>query len=158
MTDYRDQATFHRAALMLGLTSGEFVIAWADTIISTDPAPPPAISEVSLVPPGDLTALRAALQPLAARTESNAVLRAVIGIAARDLARGGRSVKDTVTVLSQVRRGLTIPDAMQWAIDTIEDDHMLATGGVTNDLDAVEARVRAWLAAFEDVKPIPSAR
>lgn len=158
MADYRDQATFHRAALMLGLTSGEFVVAWADTILASDPEPPHAITEVALVPPGDLTALRAALQPLAAESESNAVLRALIGIAARDLARGRRSLRDTVTVLSQVRRGLSIPGAMQWAIDTLEDDYMLASAGVTNDLDVVEARVRAWLAPFEDVMPIPAAR
>ena len=61
-------------------------------------------------------------------------------------------------LLRSVRRGLSIPDAMQWAIDTLEDDYMLASAGVTSDLDAVEARLRAWLEPFEDVKPIPSAR
>ena len=158
MRDYRDQATFYRAALLLGLTSGERVVSWAGAILREDPTTLPEIREVSLVPPGDLTALRAALQPLTAPRESNAVLRSVIGIAARDLASGRRSMRDTVTVLSQVRRHLTIPDAMQWAIDTLEGDYMLATAGVTAQLDTVEARVRAWLEPFQDVHPIPSVR
>ena len=151
---YIEAATFHRAALLLGISDGETVIAWADLVLEVDPVPPAAIADVVLVPPGDLSAMRAALQPLAAATESPRVLRALLGVIARDVHTGRRSVKDTVTVLSQVRRGIFIPQQMHWALDTIEDDFMLANAGVTSELADCEGRVRAWLAPFTDEEPI----
>ena len=154
MTSYRDAATFHRAALLLGITDGATVVAWAAEALEADPAPPHEITDIVLVPPGDLTAMRAALQPLAAAAEPPRVLRALLGVIARDLHDGRRSVKDTVTVLSQVRRQVAIPQQMHWALDTIEDDCMLANAGVTTDLAECEGRVRAWLAPFTDEEPI----
>jgi hypothetical protein len=57
-------------------------------------------------------------------------------------------VKDSVTILSQIRRNLAITAAVSDEIDTLEDDFMLASAGVTGDLASVEQRVREWLAQF----------
>jgi hypothetical protein len=145
--DHTDEATFNRLALLLGLVSVESVKAWADRVVESDPSPPSALIDVALAP-AELTALRAALEPMCEHPEPFDVVRKVLGIAARDLASGRRSVGDTVNVLSQMRRMVALPEAILVDLDTLEDDHMLAHAGVTNDIDAVAVRIRSWLAPY----------
>jgi hypothetical protein len=141
-------ATFYRAALLLGLVPGEHVVAWADQVIHHEPHPPVEIYVVAMTPAGDLTRLRDALLPLAQETESPDVVRELLGIVARDLNDGRRNVEDTMRVLTQARRLLPVPADWERAIDSLVDDHMLATAGVGGDLDEIGARARAWLARF----------
>ena len=57
---YREQATFYRAALLLGLVPGTEDVRWAETVSSQAPVPPPGILDLVLTHPDDRTALRAA--------------------------------------------------------------------------------------------------
>ncbi len=145
---YREQATLYRAALLLGLVTCETVVDWAEEIVAREASVPHELLEVLLVSPGDLTALRFALQPLADEKESPAVLRSVFLIVLHDLNSGKRNVKDSVTILSQIRRNLAVSAAVHDEIDTLEDDFMLANAGVTGDAPGVERRIREWLAQF----------
>ena len=145
---YRDQATFYRAALLLGLVTCETVVQWTEETVAREASVPHELLDVLLVAPGDLTALRFALQPLADEKESPAVVRSVFLIVLHDLNSGKRNVKDTVTILSQIRRNLAVSAAVLDEIDTLEDDFMLANAGVTGDVASVEQRVRDWLAQF----------
>ena len=148
MRNYAQLASFHRAALLLGLTDGNTVIAWADEVIAHDTDAPAELFELTMVPPHDLSELRHALQPLAARGESLSVVRALLDRVRSDVVHGNRSVPDTITVLAQARRFLTVPAHYFDAIDTLQDDHMLAVGGVTGDVAVIEERARVWLNQF----------
>ena len=101
-----------------------------------------------MTPAGDLTRLRDALLPLAEEIESPDVVRELLGVVARDLADGRRNVEDTMRVLTQTRRLLAVPADWERAIDSLVDDHMLATAGVAGNLDEIGARASAWLARF----------
>ncbi|MEP7344951.1 MAG: hypothetical protein ABI877_06785 [Gemmatimonadaceae bacterium] len=148
MTTLRDKATFYRAALLLGLVPGETVVQWAHDVIEREHDVPSACLDVVLIPPGDLTSLRHALQPLCDQEESSVVLAALFDCAGRDLMSGRRGIQDSVTVLSQVRRFLTAPPAILDDIDSFVDDFMLATAGVVGDVAKIDAGVRAWLARY----------
>jgi hypothetical protein len=145
---HREQATFYRAALLLGLVPCEDVVRWAEEIVAREKSVPHELLEVLLVAPGDLTALRFALQPLADEKESPAVVRAIFRVVLQDLESGKRNVRDTVTILSQIRRNLAVAASVPDEIDTLEDDFMLASAGVTDDASGVERRIREWLAQF----------
>jgi len=148
MHDYRRQATFHRAALLLGLVSGRDVVTWAHDVIEEASEVPPALLDLVLVPPHDLTGLRRALQPMSDDTESAEVVAALLDLTERDLASGRRSYGDTITILSQVRRFLTVPPDLLDDIDGLVDDFMLASAGVTGDVASVESRLVRWLTTF----------
>ena len=62
MEPLRDQATFYRAALLLGLIPGKAVQHWADAIIHREEAPAPALFDVTLTPADDLSAMRGAIR------------------------------------------------------------------------------------------------
>ena len=124
------------------------MVAWAEDLIAREPGVPHELLEVMLVAPGDLTALRFALQPLADEQESPAVSRAIFDLIRGDLESGKRSLKDTVTVFSQIRRNLSVSAAVLEALDDFEDDFMLANSGVTGEVASIDQRVRAWLAQF----------
>jgi hypothetical protein len=145
---YREQATLYRATLLLGLVACDTVVQWAEETVAREERVPHELLDVLLIAPGDLTALRFALQPLADEKESPAVVRSVFLIVLQDLNSGKRSAKDSVTILSQIRRNLAITAAVSDEIDTLEDDFMLANAGVTGDVARVEQRVREWLAQF----------
>lgn len=148
MPDYTQLAAFHRAALLLGLTNGATVIAWADDIIARDADVPKQLLDLAMISPDDLSELRHALQPIAAPTESPALLHALFDRARADLASGRRSAADTITVLRQARSFLAVPTDEYDAIALLQNDHMLATAGVIGSVDAVVTRLDAWLAQF----------
>ncbi len=149
MTDYTTQASFNRAALLLGLTTGADVVAWADAIIATESEAPAELFDVALLRPDDLSELRHALQPLATQEESLLVLRALLDVARGELDCRQRSTKDTVTVLAQSRHFLNLPPKYVDEIDTLQDDFMLASASVAGNTAEVEMRLHAWLAQFE---------
>jgi hypothetical protein len=107
--DYSLEATYYRTALLLGLVRGEVVHRWVEQVIEHDPEPPPAFVEVASAPPEDLSALRDALWPLVAEPEPTPVLEAVLGLLHEDLASGRRGLKDTLTILRQMRSMLRLP-------------------------------------------------
>ena len=139
----RQQATFYRAALLLGLASGDEVVRWAETVIAQVAVPPDDLLDLAMTSPDDLTALRAALRPIAAPTESAAVCRTILGVTAGDLASGRRSIRDTVTVLTQVAARLSIARAWAEDIDTLADDYTLATAQVAGHPAAAERAKRS---------------
>ena len=146
----RQQATFLRAALLLGLVPGEAAIRWAEAIVEHDPDPPAALIEVTMTPAEDLTALRFALQPLADPTESAAITKAILALVRRDLMTRRRQLADTVTVLGQIRRHLVVSEAIRNDLDTLEDDFMLANAGVVGEVEASRTRIGEWLTQFAD--------
>lgn len=104
---YAEAASFLRAALLLGLLSPEDVIAWSDQIIREDPCPPAFTYTLSLTRP-ELSSVREVLRPVALSAEPLGVIEAVLGLAARDMASGRRTVDDTLRVLTQLRRFLEL--------------------------------------------------
>lgn len=149
MTNIPRQAAFHRAALLLGIESGADVVAWADNLIVEHADVPKQVRELSTIPPHDLSELRHALQPIAAPDDDELLLRALFDRVRRDVAEGTRTVKDSVTVLSQARSFLSLPLDYFTNIDTLQDDHMLAVAGVRGATPEVEQQVQQWLAQFE---------
>lgn len=149
-TGYRQQATFLRAALLLGLVPGEAAIRWAEAILHENPNPPAPLVDVVMIPPGDLTSLRFALQPLADPAETPAITRAILALVRRDFTTRRRELVDTVTVLGQIRRHVLVSDTIKGELDTLEDDFMLAKTGVTGTVETSRARVAEWLEQFAD--------
>lgn len=148
MKDYSQQAAFHRAALLLGLTTGDRVVRWADSVIMHDHDAPGGFMQLSLVPAEDLSELRHALFPLAARDESPLIIPALFDRVRADLIDGKRNVKDSLTVLQQARSLLKVPAAPAEELISLFNAHMLATAQVTGDIPEIEARVRTWLEQF----------
>ena len=145
---HESAATFHRTALLLGLTTGDAVVAWADAALACDPSPPDALICVALVAPTDLSALRSALQPLAADPEPPEIVMAMISLLARDLASGRRSCADSCEVLRQLLRFLVLPAALHDEIESITTAHYLASHAVEGRLAAAERAVLDWLAPY----------
>lgn len=142
----RNDATRHRTALLLGLTSGDAVVAWADDQLLRESAPPDALIDVSLTAPTDLSALRIALEPLADDPVPASIVEEMLAQAARDLISGRRSVADSMHLFRQVRLMLPLTAARDAALDDLIDAHMLAVAGIGSSVDDVEARVREWSA------------
>ena len=148
MKDYSQQSAFHRAALLLGLTSGKDILAWADHVIMQDGDAPSGFVELSLIPADDLSELRHALQPMAARVESPLILPALIDRIRTDFDAGTRSARDSLTVLAQLRSFMKVPAELSEEIATLVNAHMLATARVTGDIPQLEIRLREWLNQF----------
>lgn len=148
MKDYSQQAAFHRAALLLGLTSGKNVLEWADSIIMRDGDAPGGFVQLSLVPADDLSELRHELFPLAAREESPLIVPALFDRVRADLEAGTRNAKDSLTVLQQARSLLKVPAPFSEELITLFNAHMLATARVTGDVPEIESRLRVWLQQF----------
>lgn len=148
MTNIPREAAFHRASLLLGIESGADVVQWADTLIADHNEVPTQILELSMVPPHDLSELRHALQPIAA-DEDELLLRALFDRVRHDAVHGKRSLKDSVTVLSQARSFLKLPLDYFTNIDTLQDDHMLAVAGIGRVTSDVEKQTLEWLSQFE---------
>src|SRR5436305_8132343 len=129
----KEQATFLRTALLLGLITPQLVIEWCDRVIREEPEPPPAFFALSLTPP-ELSAVRDALRPLALPSEPPSVVAALLGVLARDLQSGYRSADDTVRVLAQLRRFAKLEMELSADIATLEQEHMLAEAGLRPSL------------------------
>ena len=153
---YETQATFYRAALLLGLIQGDEVIVWAEQVIHLDPEPPAGVFDLVLTPPKDLSAMRDALQPLADESESVGILDGLLDRTRADLESGRRSLADTMRVFRQMRQMVTLPDDVRLAMDSLENEHLLATNGMGGDVATVDARTRAWLAQFAGADTLSS--
>ncbi len=140
-----DDATEHSTALLLGLRQGAAVVAWADAAIEATVDPPPALFDVSLTAPDDLSALRHALAPLCHHPVPERTVRAMLTLAADDLAAGRRDAANTVHVLAQMRRLLPLTGALAEMMDHLEDGHMLAIAGLGVTVAEAEHRVHEWL-------------
>ena len=149
MKSYSKHATFYQTALLLGLVTGESVVAWADHVLVADPDAPPAFVDLSITPPDQLSAMRHVLRRMAEATERPSTVRAVLDLVHRDLASGRRSPADTMRVIAHIRRELPLPVPIESELDTFEDDHMLAVAGVAGATGSLETRLRTWLAQFE---------
>lgn len=143
---YEDQATFFRAALLLGLIRGDAVVRWSDAVLSRDPDAPAAFIEIASTGPDDLSALRHALYPLCAQHESPTVLHAIVAVVEQDLSSGQRTFDDTITILSQIRRFLKLQASTDDALKTLLVEVWRARHGLGMDSHAAERRVREWLA------------
>lgn len=147
MSTVRTHAAWFRSALLLGLVQGEEVIAWADATIVREQLHDDALADVSLTAPGDLSALRFALQPLCDAYESPAIAAALFDRVARDLESERRSTADTYALLKQARQMLTLPTEHDAAIrELLVANYLdLHTPGGN---DAVHGRIGAWLTQF----------
>ena len=154
MNVYREQATFYRAALLLGLLRGERVIAWADAAIGDDPSAPAAFADIAITPPAEFTLLRQNLLLLASEKESPAVVAGLIDLIHRDLESGRRSFGDTMTVLKQLRAFVAVGASMNEVLKTLGVDVAMNPPG-SRERAAAEERVRAWLREYEaDAQPL----
>jgi len=149
VTAFAEEATYQRAALLLGLRSPEDVHAWAEAALAADPAPPEALIDAVLAPL-ELTALRAALAPAALDRETPDVVRRLLVAMAADVRLGRRSLDDTMHVLAQLRRLIAVPREMASTLDDLAAGYMLAAAGVERDLADERARVADWLARYDD--------
>ena len=138
------EATLQRTRLLLGLTDGAAVIAWADGHLVDHTDVPAALVDVSLTAPSDLSALRHALLPLATEPADSASIDAVLREVAVALVEGKRSASDTVNVLRQMRRMLPLPTATDEELDTLIDTLMLAEVGIGATVPEAEAAVCEW--------------
>jgi hypothetical protein len=137
-----DEAAFYRAALLLGLVRGEDVVRWADDAIGREGTAPPALMEISITDPGDLTVLRQRLFEISGEGESAGVVRRLFGLAHAQLSSGRRSFADTMTVLKQLRAFLKL--------DRDLNEHLKSLGvDVALGRDGAEQRVRDWLRQHE---------
>jgi hypothetical protein len=143
--NHTEQATFFRAALLLGLIRGERVVAWADTVIAAEPSPPEAFTEIAATAPADLTLLRQRLLLVGPEKESEAVVRALAGLVHRDLESGRRTIGDTMTVLKQFRAFVGVGPVLNEQIKTLGVDVAMSPPN-TPERAAAEERVRTWLA------------
>ena len=149
----REQATFYRAALLLGLIRGDHVIAWADRVLGADSDVAPALVEISTTPADDLTLLRQRLLLVGSERESETVVCALVGLVHQDLSSGRRSMGDTMTVLKQLRSFIKVSPELNDLLKTLGVDVAITAPG-SSERVAAEARVRAWLAEHErDVLP-----
>jgi hypothetical protein len=146
---YREEATFYRAALLLGLIRGDAVVKWSDAVLARESDAPPAFAEIASTPPDDLSAMRHALYPLCDDRESPSVVRKIFGRISQDLLSGRRTFDDTVTVLSQVRKFLKLEPATNEALKTLLVSVWQARHHLGGDMADAETRVREWLREHE---------
>jgi hypothetical protein len=144
---YREEATFYRAALLLGLIRGAAVVEWSDAVLARDPNAPAAFAEIASTPADDLSGMRHALFPLCDDREPPTVIRSILGLVRKDLESGRRAFDDTVNVLSQVRRFLKLDAATDESLKALLVDVWQARHNPGGDLTSAEARVREWLRA-----------
>ena len=145
--DYAEQATFYRAALLLGLIRGECAVAWVDAVIAAEPSPPEAFAEIATCAPGDLTRMRQLLLLIGREKESDAVVRALVAVVGRDLTVGRRTIGDTMTVLKQLRAFVAVSPAVNEQLKTLGVDVAMSPPATPARAQA-EDSVRTWLAEY----------
>jgi hypothetical protein len=143
VNDHRQQASFYRAALLLGLVRGSVVVQWADEVIAEATDVPAAFIEIASTPPDDVTALRLALLGVCDERESPAVVRAVLAHVGRDLSSGRRGFSDTMAVLKQVRQLLRVDPAVNDQLKAFAVE--LAHVSDEAERGRYEQRIGAWL-------------
>ena len=153
LTRYAEAATFLRTALLLGLIKPEAAIAWADDVIAKDSSAPPNVLTLAITKP-ELSAVREVLRPLAFATESSGIIDSVLGIAARDLAHGRRSVDDTLRVFVQCRRFLKLESTLAEEIGVLELRQMVVASGSAEKLEEIRSRVAALAARFVEIPSV----
>lgn len=116
-------ATYYRTALLLGLLPGEDVHRWAESVIACEVEPAHQILELALVPSADLSGLRHGLWPLSIEPEPKAVLEAMLALLHADLEAGRRTLRDTLTVLRQMRSMLRLPSGLYEDLNRVLVDH-----------------------------------
>jgi hypothetical protein len=136
---YSLEATYYRTALLLGILPGSQVHRWAERIIERAPTPPEGFLDVISAGPNDLSALRAALWPLAVEPEPPSVLRAMFALLHADLESGRRSLSDTITVLRQMRSMLRLPSTLYAELNAVLVEQV-----------SIHTSVPRWLALFSD--------
>ena len=124
------------------------MIAWTDGVIACTSGHDPALVDVALTPPGDLSALRSALQPICDAHESSDVAAALFDRVARDLASGRRGVAETYALLRQARQMLALPAVHADAIKELGIENYLAVSTPDGDVTGVGVRLAAWLDQF----------
>jgi hypothetical protein len=145
MSALRHQATYHRAALLLGLEQGEDVVEWAEGLIAGSDNAPHDVIEVAMTPAGDLSAMRHALYPLCEAHETPDVVHELLAAVRRDLDLGRRGMADTVTLLGQLRSMVATTPDVHDAIKHFQIEYHSAVHGLGGSADDVGARIRRWL-------------
>jgi hypothetical protein len=134
---YLLEATYYRTGLLLGILAGDQVHRWAERVIERTPTPPEGFLDVVSAAPDDLSALRAALWPLAVEPEPPSVLRAMFALLHADLESGRRGLSDTITVLRQMRSMLRLPSTLYAELNAVLVEQA-----------SIQTPVPQWLALF----------
>ena len=129
---------------------GSLVVGWADAAIGGDPEAPPPFIEIASTSATDMTALRHALLQLCDDRPSDAVIQALFGLIGRDLASGRRGLRDTMTVLRQVRGFLALTPAFNDDLRSLGVDFAFAFRD--GDTTRFESRLRDWLAPYQSAE------
>jgi hypothetical protein len=148
LASVREQATFYRAALLLGLVRGEEIVRWADAEIAHMATAPATLCEIAMIPHGDasdVTTLRAALLAIADARESPAVVDRLLSVIADDFRNGRRNARATITVLGQLRGNVALSDELREALHPFGIQNILASVGAERSIEDVETRLKNWL-------------
>ncbi len=140
-------ATLQRTRLLLGLTNGHAVVAWADACILALDDPPAALLDVSGIEPTDLSALRHALLPLCAEPVDAQTVLVIVREVAAAVVSGQRNAADTAHVFRQMRRMLPLPTRTDHELDALVDTLMLAEAGIGVSVAEAEAGIHRWAQA-----------
>lgn len=142
---YSDVASYYWVALLLGLVSGETVVAWAEEVLANDENAPDEFSMIALVAPGEVTALRYALLELCSESVSEKVQISILGSILKASESGKRSFSDTVTVLSQFRRFVKIAPLFANYITSVELHHSQIDVNDRERMASLGHEVYTWL-------------
>jgi len=144
---YAEQASFYRAALLLGLIRGDRAIAWADEVLAGDSSAPAAFAELATTEPDDLTAMRERLFEIGGGKESATVVLRLLGLVQTDLASGRRSFADTMTILKQLRAFVAVGPDLNEQVKSLGVGVAIAKPD-SPERAAAEQCVRDWLLQY----------
>ncbi len=140
-SDHAAAATYHRTALLLGLTDGASVQRWAEQVIAQEASAPPALLDLLSADPTDLSALRHALWPLVVDPEPVAVLERIFRQLHVELTAGHRGLADTITILRQMRSMLRLPPGIYAGLNA---------AFVAHAREGKDDAILGWLGRFAD--------
>ncbi len=146
LPDIAFEAAFLRAALLLGVINEREVPAWAESLLLVQDEAHGFLSDVAMAPV-ELTAMREALQPMAATAGPAAVLTAIVTFLARDRASLSLNVHDAVRVFTLLRTEFRIPPDGTLSAKQFEDRLMLAEGGVKGAVAPTREELDDWLSS-----------
>jgi hypothetical protein len=146
--DLREQASYLRAGIALGLLHARDAIAWADVQLSGDAPVPLEVTELALAAPDQDVRVRELLGELAYSTfgeaESPVVVSALLDLLRADCVAAKRSVVDTLAVLRHIAQALPLESDFKLALWHLATD--AHEPGPTEPDAAIAARIALLLA------------
>jgi hypothetical protein len=145
LNDVPFEAAFLRTAILVGLFHEREAPEWAAALLHPSSVWAARLAEVAAARV-ELSAVRAALRPIAAGADSRAVARAILSGAALDLSLQPRTPADAVSMLGQIRQECRLPTPEGAPIKAFENRAMFAAFGVPGQALPTTAEITATLA------------